>query len=216
MENNVISFVEGYILGQEDGNDQKPVIQPLTIAGINTLQTIATVTVGNFVWEFKEPQKYYAGSMHVTISSKGNPSGCYSDIRWYFPTILNGVFAPIGVTSITDYYARYRDKWDDESDTGSLVRTDSNYNFRITDIQFTSSNTDFPSFVVSFSFDTKKEMTNEQTIYYHNTSSVPYFFNSADPKLTDLSSDEYYMLLSEYLRAQKENTPIINIPKNSE
>lgn len=209
-----MSFIAGYLLGLEDGN---AVIRPLSVEGINALQTIATAAVGNFVWEFKEPQKYYAGSMNVTTSSKGNPSGYSSDIRWYVPVILNGVFASIGETSLTDYRARYRDKWDDESDTGSIVRTDGCYNFRITDIQFANSSSNLPSIDVSLSFDIKKEVTNEQAAYSHSTTRASYYFySSSNPKFTDLSSNEYYMLVSEYLQAQKENTPVIDIPQNPE
>ena len=197
----------------------EPVIQPLSVEGINALQTIATAAVGNFVWEFKEPQKYYAGSMNVTTSSKGNPSGYSSDIRWYVPVILNGVFASFAEIggNATDYHARYRKVWDDESDTGKCVRTDSCYNFCINAIKFTNSSSNLPSIDVSLSFDIKKEMTDEQTTYRHETGNVGFYFRSStDPKLTDLSSDEYYMLVSEYLQAQKGNTPVIDIPQNPE
>ena len=196
-------FVAGYYAGKKKCGIS-PAPSPLSLEGIKNLKTVATVTIGSFVFEIKEPTKLFAGAIS-TSSSMGEGS---LQTAWYSSVIVNDSVAYIGSSGI-DYDYLAWGKWGNYS-TYYVSLSD----FKITSVNLdeTTSSNSLPTIKVNVEYK-KSNGYDEYVVSVQNSSGWDTLsaYSSSDIKFTNLSEFDYYQFVKAYTEARSANEPVINI-----
>ena len=143
-------FVAGYYAGKKKGGASP---SPLSLEGIKALKTLATVTVGNFVIEIKEPKMFYGGKITTYFDVTDFKSGQYTS-GWFASAIVNDVMA-----AVSGYpHAYEKIYWGDYEESGKKYSTEYQKcsDFSVTGINLNSNNYRLPNMTVSFSYKQSK------------------------------------------------------------
>ena len=204
-----MSFIAGYILGLEDGGGAN--IQPLSLEGIKNLKTLATVTIGSYVFEIKEPRQYYGGSMRVETYYEYK-SGYY-EIGWFVPVVVtNGVNSIAAVSNNLLVYDQIQ--WGNFTVDGVNYSTQFiNYkDFKVNTITVNKQSSSLPYLTIKIK-STKTQgydgiVTQTTTPTYDSYFDFKYI---SLPTFTDLSVEQYYDFVKSYLEIAAVNEPVIEI-----
>ena len=195
-------FLEAaYMAKMSGGSPPVPTPSPLSLEGIRSLKTVATVTVGGFVFEIKEPKKLFAGAIS-TSSSMGEGS---LQTAWYSSVIVNDSVAYIGSRGI-DYDYLAWGKWGNYSTYYNSLS-----DFKITSVNLdeTTSSNSLPTIKVNAEY----KKSNEYVVSVQNTSGWDTLsaYSPSNIKFTNLSGFDYYQFVKAYTEARSANEPVINI-----
>ena len=207
-----MSFIAGYLLGLGQGSSPPvPTPSPLSLEGIKSLKTVATVTVGDFLFEIKEPYMFFSGKINYVSPNASFDKGIYENF-WYASVVINDRFAAVS----SDYIYRYYLSWDDHSYDGQKYSTyfNSASNFAISNVVLDNqaSSGGLPKIDVSCNYDLLSgydDMVTDRGKGSGSAGIYPYY--SDPPCFTDLDRYEYFNFVKAYLKAAAENEPVINI-----
>ena len=199
-----MTFSEAAMIMMSGGSSPAPTPSPLSLEGIKNLKTVATVTIGSFVFEIKEPTKLFAGAIS-TSSSMGEGS---LQTAWYSSVIVNDSVAYIGSSGI-DYDYLAWGKWGNYS----------TYYVSLSDFKITSVNLDETTFndtlpVIKVNAEYKKSNGyDEYVVSVQNSSGWDTLsaYSASNIKFTNLSDFDYYQFVKAYVEARSANEPVINI-----
>ena len=199
-----MSFIAGYLLGLGQGSPPVPTPSPLSLEGIKNLKTVATVTIGSFVFEIKEPTKLFAGAIS-TSSSMGEGS---LQTAWYSSVIVNDSVAYIGSSGI-DYDYLAWGKWGNYS---TYYVSLSDFKIMSVNLDETTSSNSLPTIKVNVEYK-KSNGYDEYVVSVQNSSGWDTLsaYSSSDIKFTNLSEFDYYQFVKAYTEARSANEPVINI-----
>ena len=203
-----MSFIAGYLLGLGQGSSPPvPTPSPLSLEGIRSLKTLATVTVGECIFEIKKPCLFYGTQVSA------NDIGTYScKSYWRVPVLLNNSFAAIQ----TEGAAYIRDLYDWYPPTKRL-QTISFSDFFVTSVIISGGAMSFPSFSIYIQGKAKVRQTENGVETYYNENSIQNgradvdFFGASCLTLTELSGEQLGELVLLYLKEKENNEPVINI-----
>lgn len=184
-----------------------PATSLLSLEGIKALKTLATMTIGDFVFEFKEPKIFYAGSIGITSNGDGMNSA------WLASEVINNSVAVVSSGGIATEYFAWGD-WTDYDGTHHSTTFTSYSDFKVTKIQpyLEFYKNSLPFTVIDFSckmsqgFDGIVEYTNSST-----SSGSLGGYSSDHIKFTNLSTEGYREFIKSYCAAAAVNTPVIKI-----
>ena len=199
-------FVAGYYAGKKKGGASP---SPLSLEGIKALKTLATVTVGNFVIEIKEPKMFYGGKLEAYYNVTAFKSGRWEN-GWFTSAIINDSLA------VVSGYPHAYEKiyWGDYEESGKKYSTEYQKcsDFSVTGINLNSNNYRLPNMTVSFSYKQSKFYDGVFISGYTNTSgSAVDFYADSTPVIHNFSIDEYFDFVRSYCEAAAANEPVINI-----
>lgn len=185
--------------------------EPLSLEGIKKLRTLATVTIGSYVFEIKEPRQYYGGSMRVETYYEYK-SGYY-DVGWFVPVfVTNGVNSIAAVSSNLLVYDTLQ--WGNFTVDGVNYSTQFyNYkDFKVTTITVNKQSSSLPNLTIKIK-STKTQgydgiVTQTTTPIYDSYFDFKYI---SLPTFTDLSVKQYYDFIKSYLEIDAVNEPVIEI-----
>lgn len=211
-----MTFAEAAMIMMSRGDSPSPSQSPLSLEGIKGLKTLATVTVGSFVWEIKEPKILYAGRIRGYTGTYDGKTYDYQQIEypWWPSAVLNGVVAKVGDYYIYDYF-RYGELIGPDGNSHSRYITKYS-NFRISDpsdVFRSVQNTlyGFPQFTVIFGYTYEDGFDDDIHSYDSSSNFVIDFGSILSPCFTSLSESEYLSMAKSYYEAAKVNEPVINI-----
>lgn len=203
-----MSFIAGYLLGLgQGGSPPVPTPPPLSLEGIRSLKTLATVTVGECIFEIKKPCLFYGTQVSA------NDIGTYScKSYWRVPVLLNNSFAAFqteGAEYIWDAYY-----WNPNT---KILHTTSFSDFSVISVSISGGAVSFPSFSIYIQGKAKVRQTENGVETYYDENSIQRrnaevkFFGSSCLTLTELSGDQLGELVLLYLKEKENNEPVINI-----
>lgn len=183
---------------------------PLSLDGLNALRTFATVTIGAYTFEIKEPKLLYPGKVNVDIK-KSYDSGTW-ECSWLPTVILNQTIAAIGNNRV----AVESRSWGEYTDSygNSYSKYYSSFSdFAVKNVTVYKSNATLPEFNIQWSY---TQITGHDTgagETYHGTSSsyITSFYEMDYPSLSGLSYDEYFKFVKNYLEKTAGVDPVVTI-----
>ena len=190
---------------------KNPIIKPmtlLTIDSIRALENMATITIGEFVWECKRPVTIGSGVTSV-IRTEGQKSK-KTELGHVMPFVINDKYAILG--GYGDYYTNYY-MWrevDGVEEYYSTIYAE----HRISGASYTKQS--YYSFInpeINYSLYGTKYDTDDSGIYspyevYMGNVSVS--LNSA-MTITNMTPKEQGEFVKSYLESEAYNEPVINI-----
>ena len=199
-----MTFAEAAAIMLGGSSSPVPTPSPLSLEGIRSLKTVATVTVGGFVFEIKEPKKLFAGAIS-TSSSMGEGS---LQTAWYSSVIVNDSVAYIGSRGI-DYDYLAWGKWGNYS---TYYNSLSDFVITSVNLDETTSNGGLPTIKVNVEYKISNGY-DEYVISVQNSSGWDTLsaYSSSNIKFTNLSEFDYYQFVKAYTEARSANEPVINI-----
>lgn len=190
------------IMMSSEGEVLRPVTLSFSLDNIRALENMATITVGEYVWECKIP---------ITISG-GNVG--INDIRFYhvMPFVINGEYAILGT-----YNDAYPDTytWNEIDGVEKYYRT-LYANHRVSGVGYTKQS--FYSFInpkIDYSlYGTKYDSVDDVAyqpyeVYMGNVTMQ--FNNVIYLKITNMTPKEQFEFVKSYLESEAYNEPVINI-----
>ena len=195
---------EAAMLMMSGGSHPVPTPSPLSLEGIRSLKTVATVTIGGFVFEIKEPKKLFAGAIS-TSSSMGEGS---LQTAWYSSVIVSDSVAYIGSRGI-DYDYLAWGKWGNYS---TYYNSLSDFEITSVNLDETTSSNSLPTIKVNVEYK-KSNGYDEYVISVQNSSGWDTLsaYSPSDIKFTNLSDYDYYQFVKSYVEARSTNEPVVNI-----
>ncbi|MBQ5334063.1 MAG: hypothetical protein J6K92_12525 [Oscillospiraceae bacterium] len=198
-------FAAGYYAGKKKGGASP---SPLSLEGIKNLKTLATVTIGSFVFEIKEPKLFYSPALNL-ISG-----GAAAQTAWMPSVVVNDSIAYIssGTAGGHEYFAwgSYTDN--DGNNHSTYFQNCSD--FIINDVGFYGGvPTDrLPNISVEISCKVSSGYDGIVMSTW-NSSSTAYIDAqyTDDVKFTNLSLNDYYNFMRSYCEAAAANEPVITI-----
>ena len=183
---------------------------PMSLDGLNALRTLATVTIGTYTFEIKEPKLLYSGKMNVDIT-KSYDSGTW-ECGWIPTVILNRTIAAIGnnrAVTETRSWGEYTDY--DGNACSKYYSTFSD--FAVENVTVYKNNNTLPNFNIQWSYTQISGYDTRVGETYHGTSGslVSSFYELNYPSLSGLSYDEYFKLVKNYLERTAGVDPVVTI-----
>ena len=183
---------------------------PLSLDGLNALRTFATVTIGAYTFEIKEPKLLYPGKVNVDIK-KSYDSGTW-ECSWLPTVILNQTIAAIGNNRVAvEYHA-----WGEFTDYDGNPRSKyyiSYSDFAVENVTVYKNNDTLPDFNIQWSYTQISGHDTGVGETYHGTSSsyITSFYELDYPSLSGLSYDEYFQFVKNYLEKTAGVDPVVTI-----
>ena len=234
-----MSFIAGYLLGLGQGG-KKPNIKPLSVSqngpynaadysadgfdpvlvnvpsspmsldGLNALRTLATVTIGAYTFDIKEPKLLYPGKVNVDIK-KSYDSGTW-ECGWIPTVILNRTIAAIGNNRVATEYRSWGEFTD--YDGNSCSKNYVSYSdFAVENVTVYKNDNKLPDFNIQWSYTQISGFDTGAGETYHGTSSsyITSFYELHYPSLSGLSYDEYFQFVKNYLEKTAGVDPVVTI-----
>lgn len=205
-----MSFIAGYLLGLgQGGSPPVPTPSPLSLEGINALKTLATVTVGDFVFEVKEPCLFYSGKMNAYA---GYPfdRGVLEN-GWMPSVIVNDSVAAVG----HDHAAVESFAWDNYTDNNGNSHSTYFSHFSdwgISEISVYKNDNILIGFNIKYQYTRSSGYDGVASdIYKSSVSCICSFYGLDIPILTNLNNYDYFKFVKAYCTAQAVSEPIITI-----
>lgn len=183
---------------------------PLSLDGLNALRTFATVTIGAYTFEIKEPKLLYPGKVNVDIK-KSYDSGTW-ECSWLSTVILNQTIAAIGNNRAAVEYRGWGEFTDSYGNSYSKSYT-SYSDFAVENVTVYKSNNTLPAFNIQWSYTQISGYDTGSGESYHGTSSsyINSFYELDYPSLSGLSYDEYFQFVKNYLEKTAGVDPVVTI-----
>lgn len=203
-----MTFAEAAMIMMSGG--KKPIIKPLTpltIDSIRALENMATITVGEFVWECKRPVTIGSGVTSV-ILTEGQKSK-RTEIRHLMPFVINDKYAMLGVYG--DYYTDFY-QWREVDGVEKYYST-IYAEHRVSGAGYTKRNYSFINPQIDYSlygtmYDSDDDRNYDPYEVYMGNVSVS--FNGA-MTITNMTPKEQGEFVKSYLESEAYNEPVINI-----
>ena len=203
-------FVAGYYAGKKKGGIS-PATSPLSLEGIKNLKTVATVTIGSFVFEIKEPKLFYSPALHLLND------GAVAETAWMPSVVVNDSIAYVSSNTVGayEYFA-----WGNYTDNGNKYS------------MYFQTCSDFVANSVKFYYNGYEVVPTDRlpiidvnmsckvssgydgiVMSTWNSSGTAYIEAqyTDDVKFTNLSLNDYYNFIKSYCEAAATNEPVINI-----
>ena len=105
-----MTFSEAAMIMMTGSGAPAPTPSPLSLEGIKNLKTVATVTIGSFVFEIKEPKLFYSAALHLLND------GAVAETAWMPSVVVNDSIAYVSSNSVGtyEYFA-----WGNYTDNGN-------------------------------------------------------------------------------------------------
>lgn len=190
------------------GGATEPISIELSLDGIRSLKNLATITIGDFVWECKMP--VVIGNGRVDFGSYNNRK----ELRYYhwMPFLINNRYAFL--CPYSDYYPNSYVWW--ETEDGKHHSIDLYDKYRVSGIGYTKqSGYGFINPEINYSLYANKTYSLDGEIsapYERYLGNVTVGFNNSYTviKITDMSIEEQVEFETSYLDAEALNEPIYN------
>ena len=183
---------------------------PLSLDGLNALRTFATVTIGAYTFEIKEPKLLYPGKVNVDIK-KSYDSGVW-ECSWLSTVILNQTIAAIANNRVAVEYRAWGEFTDYDGNPSSKNYT-SYSDFAVENVTVYKSNNTLPAFNIQWSYTQISGYDTGSGETYHGTAGnyISSFYELEYPSLSGLSYDEYFQFVKNYLKKTAGVDPVVTI-----
>lgn len=203
-----MTFAEAAMIMMSGG--ENPIIKPLTpltIDSIRALENMATITVGEFVWECKRPVTIGSG-VTSAILTEGQKSK-KTELRHVMPFVINDKYAILG--GYSDYYPDFY-QWREVDGVEKYYST-LYANHRISGASYTKRNYSFINPQINYSlygtmYDSDDDRNYSPYEVYMGDVSVS--LNGATT-ITNMTPKEQGEFVKLYLESEAYNEPVINI-----
>ena len=233
-----MSFIAGYLLGLGQGGNK--VIQPLSVTkngpynaadygadgfdpvlvnvpsapvsleGFNSLKNMATVKIGTYVFEIKEPTLLYSGKVNVD-TTKSYDAGVW-ECGWHSAIVLNRTIAAAGTNRVAVEYRAWGEFTDNDGKTHSeYYNTYSD--FAVTSVNIHAQNNYLPATTIGWSYTVTSGYSDDSPYIERSTASIysNSFYEMNYPVITNLSYEEYFQYVKKYLETTSGAEPIVTI-----
>lgn len=183
---------------------------PVSLEGFNSLKNVATVQIGTYMFEIKEPTLLYSGKMNVDIT-KDYDAGSW-ECGWHSAIVLNRTIAASGYNYIATEYRGWGDFLTSYGETYSeYYNTFSDFAVRHVDVYAQSNK--LPVFYVEWSYtQTNGYVGGSPEISKSTASNTPAsFYELSYPLVTNLPYDEYFQYIKTYLKTTSGAKPTVTI-----
>ena len=183
---------------------------PLSLDGLNALRTFATVTIGAYTFEIKEPKLLYPGKVSVDIK-KSYDSGVW-ECGQLSTVILNQTIAAIGDNRVAVEYRGWGEFTDYDGNPSSKYYN-SYSDFAVENVTVYKNNDKLPDFNIQWSYTQISGYDTGSGEQYHGTSGnyISSFYQLEYPSLSGLSYDEYFQFVKNYLEKTAGVDPVVTI-----
>lgn len=217
-----MSFIAGYLLGLgQGGTPPTPEPTPLSLEGIKALRTLATVTIGDYVFEIKEPAMLYSGRMETyynVLHESGFKSGQYR-IKWISSAVVNGQIAaiqPYGIAENSIFWGSY-DVAPDPLFPSEYIICSRLYNyysdFRVESVSPSVYQYHLPTISIKYActytswYDDHVASSSSDASFSTNLE----FYASTPSVIHNLSVDEYFDFVNDYCENSAGISPVVTI-----
>ena len=183
---------------------------PLSIEGVNSLKNMATVKIGTYVFEIKEPTLLYSGKMYVD-TTKSYDAGVW-ECGWHSAIVLNQTIATTGSNKVGVEYRAWGEYTDNDGKAHSKY-----YNtysdFAVTSVEIHANNDYLPDTTINWSYTLTSGYADAPPYIGQSTSSTypNSFYELNYPVITNLSYEEYFQYVKKYLETTSGAEPIVTI-----
>lgn len=181
---------------------------PISLDGLNALRTLATVTIGTYTFEIKEPKLLYSGKISADIT-KSYDSGVW-ECGWHFAIILNRTIAVVSNYVSTEY--RAWGEFTDYDGNNCSMYYNSFSDFAVKNVTVNKQNDKLPNLNIEWAYTQISGYDTGTGEPYQNTSSsFVSLYEINYPILSGLSYDEYFQFVKNYLEKTAGVDPVVTI-----
>lgn len=182
---------------------------PMSLDGLNALRTLATVTIGAYTFEIKEPKLLYSGKISAD-TSKSYDSGVW-ECGWHSAVILNRTIAATTNNPVAVEYRAWGEFTDYDGNSCSVY-----YNtfsdFAVENVTVYKQNDKLPNLNIEWAYTQISGYdTGTGEPYQNTTSSMVSLYEINYPVLSGLSYDEYFQFVKNYLKKTAGVDPVVTI-----